>query len=185
MHQLVNASGIELANDHLTDVLQAYAQGTTIDTTHLHFGYFKSAQAVPYAVASGAINSASHTYSTSVVGGSTVPLASDGTAPALFAQAYERADSRGSALDATSDERGDWMDLVVTNKGRAQEVISVTVNGQAVSSPFLVTTATGSAGPADVNTFGHADVVATATVANANVLIPPYSVVLVSWHGSR
>jgi hypothetical protein len=186
MHQLINPSGIELTNDHLTDVLLAYSQGRTVNTTHMNFGYFQSAQAVAYAVASRALNSASHVYSTSVVGGSTVSLASGGTAPALYTQAYERSDERSDervrVLYASDDERSDWVDLVVTNKGASPEVISITVNGQAVSSEFLVTTATGVAGPTDVNTSGQADVVATATVANSTVLIPAYSVVRVSWH---
>jgi hypothetical protein len=194
MHQLINTSGIELTNNHLTDVLLAYSQGRTIDTTHMNFGYFQSAQAVAYAVACSALNSASHVYSTSVVGGSTVSLASGGTAPALYAKAYARSDERGDersdeksdsrvpAPYARSDERSDWIDLVVTNKGAAQEVISIAVNGQAVSSEFLVTTATGVAGPTDVNTSGQADVVATATLAHSTVLITPYSVVRVSWH---
>ena len=188
MHQLINPSGIELTDDHLTDVLLAYSQGRTVDTTHMNFGYFQSAQAVAYAVASSALNSASHVYSTSVVGGSTMSLASGGTVPALYAQAYERSDERSDsrvrAPYAKSDERRDCIDLVVTNKGTAPEVISITVNGQAVSSEFLVTTATGFAGPTDVNTSEQADVVATTTVANSTVLIPAYSVVRVSWHDS-
>jgi hypothetical protein len=192
VHQLINPSGIELTNDHLTDVLLAYSQGRTIDTTHMNFGYFQSAQAVAYGVACSALNSASHVYSTSVVGGSTVSLASCGTAPALYAQAYKRSDERGDersdssvrALYARNDEMSDWIDLVVTNKGAAPEVIGITVNGQAVSSEFLVTTATGFAGPTDVNTSGQTDVVATTTVANSTVLIPAYSVVRVSWHDS-
>jgi hypothetical protein len=192
MHQLINHSGIELSNNHLTEVLQAYRQGTTVDTTHFDFGYFQSAQAVAYGVASSALNSASHVYSTSLVGGSTVSLASGGTAPALYARAYARSDERDDGRSdrripapyAKSDERSDWIDLVVTNKGAAPEVITITVNGQAVSSEFLVTTATGFAGPTDVNTSGQADVVATTTVANSTVLIPAYSVVKVSWHDS-
>lgn len=183
MHQLVNASGIELTNDHLREVLQAYAQGTTVDTTHLKFGYFKSAQAVPYAVASGAINSASHAYSTSVEGGSVVPLANGGTAPALYAQAYERSESRGFSLYATSVERTGWLDLVVTNKGPAQEAINIAVNGQAVWAPLTVTTATGAAGPNDVNTSSQTDVEVVTSVANTLVQIPPFSVVRVSWYG--
>jgi hypothetical protein len=123
MHQLVSPAGIDLTNNHLREVNQAYSQGKTVDTTGLNFGYFQSAQAVAYAVASSALNSASLVYSTSVVGGSTVSLASGGTVPALYAKAFKT---------------GDSIDLVVTNKGAATEVISITVNGQAVSSQLLV-----------------------------------------------
>ena len=173
MHQLVNASGIELANNHLTEVLQAYAEGTTVDTTHLNFGYFKSAQAGLYAVAAGAINSASRAYSTSVVGGSTVPLAGGGTVPALYAQAYERRERRELPLDPGSAASGEGSDFVVTNKGSTPEVISIAVDGQGVSSPFVVITATGAAGPTDANTLDHAGVEATDSLVYGTVWIPP------------
>jgi hypothetical protein len=188
MHQLINPSGIELTDNHLADVLQAYRHGTTVDTTPLDFGYFQSAQAVAYGVAASAVNSASHAYSTSVRGGGTVSLASGGSVPALYAQAYKRRESREPARDPRADERSNWMDmdLVVTNKGAAPEVISIAVNGHAVWSDLLVTTATGATGATDVNMPGHADVVATtAMVADSTVLIPAYSVVRVSWHDLR
>jgi hypothetical protein len=190
MHQLINPSGIDLANNHLSEIDKAYSKHTTVDTTGMNFGYFQSAQAVAYGVASSAINSASHVYSTSVVGGDAASMASGGTLSALYAQAYARRGSkalppRGGGvppqLYARPYEKGDWIDLVITNKGAAQEVISLAVNGQAVSSQFLVTTATGAA-YTDVNTPGRAEVVATATISNSLIQIPAYSVVRVSWN---
>jgi len=191
MHQLSGTGGVDMAHDHVDDVVNAYKRGVTLDTRTLDFGLFISAQGAAYALAARTINSASLIYPTVTSGGATIrltpvgsptrgmiqsatgfapagtPLAKEGdTAPAVFAQAY--------------GEQSGPVTVVVTNKGVHQESLVIQVDGLRLRGPFRVTTVTGS-GPMVVNSSASAAVKEVSSEARDAVVLPPYSVVRITW----
>jgi hypothetical protein len=191
MHQLIGPGGVDTANAHIADVVDAYRRGSTLDTRTLDFGLVLSAQGVAYALAASAINSASSVYFTTILGGGTVPLApnkgttralvtdssgirvaarplarSGETAPAVYAQAY--GDRRGKAV------------VVVTNKGDRTESLAIRVDGVQVSGPFQLATVSGPS-PSSMNSVQQATVKRTMSTASQYVQVPPYSVVRLTW----
>ena len=165
MHALTGTRGVYAARTHYTDVQDAYAQGTTIDTLTLNFGYFLEAQPLGLAVLNGVLRNATATLSTSLTGGGTVAAAGVGQIPALYAQAYISA--------------GGQQSVAITNKGAAAQTATIRVNGTAVSGTLPLQFIAGP-DPAAVNTAANPDTVSVRTSTSANpVTLPGYSVVRV------
>ena len=53
-----------MANDHVEDVLEAYAAGTSIDTSTLDFGDYEWAEGAAYSLATSAIRAATQVFKT-------------------------------------------------------------------------------------------------------------------------
>jgi hypothetical protein len=84
MHALTGTRGVNAANPHYMDVQNAYAQGTTINTLALNFGYFTEAQPQGLAVLNGVLRNAALVDTTAVTGGATVTATGLGQIPALM-----------------------------------------------------------------------------------------------------
>ena len=107
-----------MARPHHEEILEAFRTKRTVDTRSIDYGFFTSAQGAAYAMAAGAINSASWLYRTAVGGGGTAPLPGGKNMPAVYAQAYDQ---------------GRSFSLVVTNKGENAEALSVAVDDRPVN----------------------------------------------------
>jgi hypothetical protein len=182
MHQLIGPAGVDMANDHIATVVDAFNRGVTVDTRNLDFGFYFSAQAEAYALATAVVNSARVACRTTVQGGSTVlavarntyrplgpPLAADTvptTIPAVYAQAF------GESTCANS--------LVATNKGADAESLSILIDGLPIRGRLRIAVVTGPDRSAR-NSYGHALVTKREFIGSGKITIPPYSVVGVRW----
>ncbi len=165
MHALTGTRGVYAAQTHYTDVQNAYDHGTTIDTLSLNFGYFLEAQPMGLAVLNGVLRNATGTLSTSLAGGATVAATGLGQIPALYAQAYATATGQQS--------------VVITNKGAADQAVTIRVNGTAVAGVLQVEFIAGP-DPTAVNTATNPNAVSVQASTSANpVTVPAYSVVRV------
>lgn len=167
LHQLVNGVGIGMGMGHqnASDILDAGQQGTVIDSTKLDWQFFAGAEGVAYSVVANIINGATASYSTTRIGGGTVPRAAGQTMPALYAQAYQT---------------GNQKTVLITNKSATNEVVRIMADGAAVAGNFNVTTATGKT-PDDMNSYTQALVQSLRSTQTAVVSVPAYSVVQLSW----
>jgi uncharacterized protein (TIGR03437 family) len=165
MHALTGTRGVYAVDTHYTEVQNAYAQGTTIDTLSLDFGYFFSAQPLGLAVLNGFLKNATVSDATTVTGGATVAATGIGQIPALYAQAYTSA--------------AGLLSLGITNKGPTAQQVTITVNGASVSGTLPVTMISGS-DPTTTNSATSQNAVAVQTATSGNpVTVPAYSVVRV------
>lgn len=165
MHALTGTRGVYAVDTHYTDVQNAYAQGTTIDTLSLNFGYYFSAQPLGLAVLNGVLKNATLSDATTVTGGATVAATGIGQIPALYAQAYTSA--------------AGLLSVAITNKGSTAQQVTITVNGANVSGTLPVTMISGS-DPSAVNSATSQNTVAVQTSSSANpVNLPAYSVLRV------
>ncbi len=163
MHALTGTRGVYAANQHYTDVQNAYNAGTSIDTLSLDFGFYTVAQPLGLAVLNAVLRNAALVESTAVTGGPTVAATGLGQIPAVYAQAY----ATGSGQQS----------LVVTNKGAVSAQINVRLNGSAVAGPFNVQSISGP-DPTAQNTAANPNAVSVQSSVSTNpVTIPPYSVV--------
>lgn len=165
IHQLLGAGGIQLTNTHLAEIFAAYQAKKTIDTRSLDYGFFMGATGAVYAVAASAINASTHVCATSVNGGGGVPTSSGQIIPAVYAQAYRN---------------GSGFSVVVTNKGRNRESLSLQIDGKAVVRQLHVLTVTGP-DPSARNSPEKEEVAGAASETAGPISIPPYSVVRISW----
>lgn len=165
MHALTGTRGVYAAQAHYADVQNAYAQGTTIDTLTLNFGYFLEAQPLGLAVLNGVMRNANATLSTTLSGGATVAASGIGQIPALYAQAYTSPTGQRS--------------VVITNKGATAQTVTIRVNGTAVAGTLPLQLISG-ADPTAVNTAASPSAVAVQASTTSNPLtVPAYSVVRV------
>ena len=165
MHALTGSRGVYAAQTHYTDVQDAYAQGTAIDTLTLNFGYFLEAQPMGLAVLNGVLRNATGTLATTLTGGATVAATGLGQIPALYAQAYTSAAGQQS--------------VAITNKGAAAQPVTIRLNGTPVSGTLAVQLIAGS-DPTAVNTAASPTAVSVQSSTSANpVTVPAYSVVRV------
>jgi hypothetical protein len=167
--QMLSNAGIDVTNNNLDFVMDAYENGTTTDTIGLNFGFFLSAQAAGEAVANGALHNSVRVYATTTTGGPTAPTGGGGSIPAVYAQAYEGRDGKRY--------------VVLTNKGASNAVAQIMQDSVVRTHPMLMTFVTGTL-PGLVNTVVVPDNVQiqTQTVATPGaVTIPPYSVVRLEW----
>jgi uncharacterized protein (TIGR03437 family) len=165
MHALTGTRGVTAVNSHYTDVQNAYAAGTTIDTLTLDFGYYLDTQPLGLAVLNGVLHNASQVDATTVTGGATVPATGLGQIPALFAQAYTSNTGQQS--------------VVITNKGAAAQTVAIRVNGTAVSGTLPLEFIAGT-DPSAANTAAAMNAVTVQTGTSSNpVTVPAYSVVRV------
>ena len=159
-------------NDHVEDVLAAYKAGKTIDTSHMDFGYYKSPYGLALEIIDGVINTSDALWRTTISGGGMVTTATAGsplrgTTSALFAQAFAGSDKATHVL--------------LTNKAGTPQTFTLSVNGQPVQAQ-LATASIGGSDPEAKNSPG-----ATGTVkivhatAHAQVVMPAYGVMDVSW----
>ena len=86
-HALTGTRGVYAATTHYTDVAAAAAEGASIDTLSLDFGFYTTAQPLGLAVLNGVLRNATAVDSTTVTGGATVTATGVGQIPALYAQA--------------------------------------------------------------------------------------------------
>ena len=169
--QMLSNAGIAETNNHYNAVNNAYSNGAPINTVGLKFGFFLSAQAAGEAVANGALYRSTQVYATTTTGGPTVPASSNGTVPAVYAQAYEGGNGKRY--------------VVLINKGASNLLASIkqdgVTQGNANTNKFLETFVTG-ADPWLVNTNPPPNDVQIQTQTGGNpVTIPPYSVMRVEW----
>jgi uncharacterized protein (TIGR03437 family) len=167
--QVLSNAGIDETNLHETTVLNAYNQGTTVDTTNLNFGFFLSAQAAGEAVANGALHNSIGVYATTTTGGPAAPATGGASIPAIYAQAYQGGNS----------ERY----VVLTNKGAAPAVAQLRQDGAVLTNPMQMTFVTGT-DPTVHNSGIPADAVQIQSEpmnTPGAVTIPPYSVVRLEW----
>lgn len=166
-HQLCAGTGIAFARNHTAAVAEAYAQGRTLDTAALDWGYYSSAHILGPAIANGALIQGTQVLASTVSGGGSVAATGLGTIQALHGQAYQGADGRRH--------------LVVTNKGGTTETVEVRLNGSTVASAFTVAYVS-SADPGAVNTASNPSLVRIQTGASSNpVTVPPYCVLRLEW----
>jgi len=164
-HALTGTRGVNANNFHFTDAANAYADGTTIDTLSLSFGYFYSAQPLGVGIVGGVLRGAAQVDATILTGGPTVAATGLGQIPALYAQAYTSATGQQSVM--------------IANKGAAACAVTIALNGAAASGTFLVEYIAG-ADPTVTNTASAPAAVAIQTLSSANpVNVPAYSVVRV------
>jgi uncharacterized protein (TIGR03437 family) len=162
MHALSGTRGVSATNTHYTDVQNAYDQGTTIDTLSLSFGYFLTAQPQGLAVLNGVLRNATLVDSTTVTGGATVSATGLGQIPALYAQAYTSATGMES--------------VVITNKGATAQLVTVSLNGTAVTGTLPIQSIAGS-DPTAINTATSTTVSVAASTSANPINVPAYSVV--------
>jgi uncharacterized protein (TIGR03437 family) len=164
-HALSGTRGIDAANPHYIDVQNAYAQGKTINTLGLSFGFYLTAQPLGVAILNSVLKNATQVEATTVVGGATVPATGLLPVPALYAQAY------GTATGQQS--------VVITNKSAAPNQVTIRVGGAPVLGTLPIQMIAG-ADPAIQNTAASPNAVAIQTSTSGNpVTIPAYSVVRV------
>jgi uncharacterized protein (TIGR03437 family) len=164
-HALTGTRGVYAATTHYNDVAAAAAEGTSIDTLSLDFGFYTTAQPLGVAVLNGVLRNATAVDSTSVTGGATVTATGAGQIPALYAQAY------GTATGQQS--------VVISNKSATPQQVTIRLNGSAVSGTLAIQFI-GGADPSAVNTAANPNTVAIQTATSANpVTVPAYSVVRV------
>jgi uncharacterized protein (TIGR03437 family) len=167
--QILSNAGIDDTNGHLQDVQNAYANGTTTNTSGLNFGFFLSAQAAGEAVANGALRNSTRVYGTTVTGGPMAPRDGGGSIPGIYAQAYEG--SNGKRY------------VVLTNKSASAATAQIMQDGAALTSAMQMTFVSG-ADPTLSNSGPTASPVQIQTQAVASpgaVTIPAYSVSRLEW----
>ena len=165
MHALTGTRGVSAANAHYVDAMNAYNQGTTIDTLTLNFGFYTVAQPQGLGVLNGVLRNAAQVVSTTLTGGATVPATGVGQISALYPQAYTSATGRHS--------------LVVANKSAVAHQVILRVNGTAVSGTMPLQFIAGS-DPAAINTAANPNTVSVQGSTSTNpVTVPAYSVVRV------
>lgn len=183
---LGNNAGLDSVNNYNNAVYNAGQNiaanvpgAEPIDTTKspYNFGYFASAQAAAYALASTAMANATDLAATSVTGGGNVANGKNNNLPAVHAQAF-------------TDGTNTW--LVVTNKSSTAQTMSIIDQVHAPgTAPLTVTTVTAE-DPLTINTSSttatnssgqSVPVVAPVTteVVNGNIPLPGYSVLLLTW----
>ena len=166
--QMLSNAGIDQLNGYLNVVQTAYNSGTTLNTSGLNFGFFVSAQAAGEAVANAALHNSIGVYTTTTIGGPSAPI-SDGSIPAIYAQAYEGTSGKSY--------------VVLTNKSVSPAMAQIAQDGTVLTNPMQMTFVTGT-DPSLVNTGLPSDrvTIQTQTVSNPGaVTIPPYSVVRLEW----
>jgi len=174
-HRLVASStggesAITSSIDHTQDCIDAYNNGTTIDTANLNFGYFVKPLGLALRVVDPAINSSTSTFATAVSGGATVSVGGVTgvtSMPALYAQAYLGAD--GTRY------------IVITNKSASSQTIQI-------NDPTLLATATlnvtslGNTSPTITNTSSNQNALQIQTSQSGNpITVGPYSITRVQW----
>jgi len=167
--QMLSNAGIDETNGHLHDVQNAYANGTTTNTSGLDFGFFLSAQAAGEAVANGALRNSTRVYVTTVTGGPTASRDGGGSIPAIYAQAYEGGNGKRY--------------VVLTNKSASAATAQITQDGVALTNAMQMTFVSG-ADPTLRNSGPAASPVQIQTQAVPSpgaVTIPPYSVSRLEW----
>jgi uncharacterized protein (TIGR03437 family) len=163
MHELLDDWGIQTADTHQSDVINAFNIGKTMNTSNLNFGFYASAQILATAVANGVFKYATKLDKTTTQDSQSVSTAAGDYMPAIYAQAYE--DNSGKLY------------LIVTNKGFTSEVVNITVNGTTPSGTYPLTFVAGD-DPSATNTASEPNNVAIQfQTTQIPVSIPAYSVV--------
>ncbi len=165
---------IQSVNDYESYLLAQVAANPNFSTNtatdpNTQFQFYTSAPGLALEVANQAINSSTQVWSTTVTGGSTVPiLGYDGNPiPAVYAQAYLGND--GSHY------------LVITNKAGKPRGVSIQVNGVKVTATLNLTSVSNTSAFAANTAAAPTSVqIQTATAANP-FQIGPYSVTCVNW----
>jgi len=165
IHQLVGPAGVGVTNSHTHDLIDSWKNGKRLDIAPLDFGLYQSAQGAAYSLAATTINSAITVYRTDVQGGGTAPLPDGKTMSAVFAETYR---VRNQTV------------LVLTNKGGRAETVSISMDGHPVQTRFHVVTVSAT-DPSAKNAAGSELIAPLASVASGSILVPPYSVVRISW----
>jgi hypothetical protein len=165
IHQLVGPAGVGVTHGFVRELVAAWSGGKRLGIDSLDFRLYQSAQGTAYALAANVIDSSTAVYQTSVEGGASAPLPKDDSMPAVFAAAYELRDRTV---------------IVMTNKGAAEETVSISMDGQPVHARFEVVTVS-AADPTAKNAAGHEAITPRSFVASGPVRVPPYSVARISW----
>jgi hypothetical protein len=165
IHQIVGPAGVGVTDSHISDLVASWKNGKRLDTASFDFGLYQSAQGTAYSLAAATINSATAVYRTDVKGGGTAPLPDGKTMPAVFAEAYR---IRGKTV------------VVLTNKGGRGETVSISIDKRPIRARFNVVTVSAQE-PSAVNAAGNELIAPLASVASGFTLVPPYSVVRISW----
>jgi len=175
MHMLVGEStGLELAigttNDHITDCVNAYNAGHTINTSTMNFGYYVTPAGLALQIIDGVINTSSGVWPTAVSNSAAVSYISGSTTstmPAIYAQAYSYA--------------GTTHHVLLTNKAATPQLVAILQNGTQVMQT-LTTRSIGGTDPTATNTASAPTKVALSTgTGTGTITLPSYSVMDVSW----
>jgi len=176
MHMLVGpTTQLQLAvgttNDHSSDCVTAYNNGTTINTSSLNFGYFLEPSGLAMEIINGPINTSTGLWPTTVANSNTVSYISGsttGTMPAIYAQAYKYS--------------GTTHHVLLTNKAGASQQVEILQDGVQVISTFT-TRSIGGTSPTKTNTSSSPNNVTltTGTYTGGTVTVPAYGVMDVSW----
>jgi uncharacterized protein (TIGR03437 family) len=159
--EIVHDAGVQVSNTNDTAVLNAAAADNPIDTLGLPFGFYLSAQAEGIAVLNSVLKDAVASNRTKVTGGDTVAATGLAPIPALYAMSYT------SAQGATS--------VVITNKSRFPQRVTVKVNGASAEGPFHLQFITSP--NADTKNESGSPTISVQTGTSSNpIKVPPFSV---------
>jgi len=174
-HRLVASStggesAITSSIDHTQDCIDAYNNGTTINTANLNFGYFVKPLGLALQVVDPAINSSTSTLATAVSGGATVSVGGVTgvtSMPALYAQAY-------LGTDGTRY-------VVITNKAASSQTIQIN-DPTLLATSTLNVTSLGNTSPTITNTASNKNAIQVQTSQSGNpITVGPYSITRVQW----